>query len=137
MTKNPVEAYVWYNIANAQGDTEAGRRIAALNETLSDVEINSAKTRIKGFQPVKIDNAANGIFEDTPWRTADATDSRTQVADVQSLLNDLGYSVGVADGQIGTRTRNAIIAFEKANGLPETGRINANLVNQLQLATGV
>ena len=137
VTKNPVEAYVWYNIASAQGDTEAGRRIVALSETLSDVEISSAKTRVAGFKPVKIDDAANGIFKDTPWRADKPSNNNSQVANVQGLLNDLGYSVGEADGQIGARTRSAIIAFEKANGLPETGRINANLVNQLQLATGV
>jgi len=56
---------------------------------------------------------------------------------VQTLLNELGYSVGTADGQVGARTRTAIIAFEKANGLPETGRINTALVDQLELAAGV
>ena len=134
--QNPVEAYVWYNIASAQGDTEAGRRIATLDETLSDVEISSAKTRIAGFEPVNINKAANGIFEDTPWRTADAEKGETKVADVQTLLNGLGYSVGEVDGEINVRTRNAIIAFERTIGLPETGRINAALVNRLELATG-
>lgn len=137
VTKNPVEAYVWYNIASSQGDTEAGRRIAALNETLSDVEINSAQKRVAGFKPVKIDEKANGVFEDTPWRAAKTKTENTQIADVQALLNNLGYSVGDADGNIGTKTRSAIIAFEKANGLPETGRVNASLVNQLELAAGV
>ncbi|MEP6342026.1 MAG: peptidoglycan-binding protein [Maricaulaceae bacterium] len=137
VTKNLVEAYVWYNIASAQGDTEANRRVAALNQTLSDVEINSAQTRVAGFKPVEIDEKANGVFEDMPWRAADAKTGNTQIADVQALLNNLGYSVGEADGTIGTKTRSAIIAFEKANGLPETGRVNASLVNQLELAAGV
>ena len=136
VTQNAVEAYVWYNIASAQGDTEAGRRLATLNETLSDVEISSAKTRVEGFEPIKLDKDANGIFESPPGRPAKTANSQTQVADVQNFLNNLGYSVGEADGKVGARTRNAIIAFEKANGLPATGRINASLVDQLELATG-
>ena len=138
VVKNTVEAYVWYGVAAAQGDTEATRRITALDETLSLVEIESAKARISGFKPVKIDKTANGIFEDQPWQApSQNSDGSTQIAQVQSLLNNLGYSVGTADGQVGSRTRTAIIAFERANGLPETGRINSALVEQLELASGV
>jgi len=72
VTKNLVEAYVWYGIAAEQGDTEAGRRISALNETLSTVEIDSAKKRIDGFKPVKLNKTANGIFKDQPWQSKTA-----------------------------------------------------------------
>ncbi len=138
VTQNPVEAYVWYGIAAKQGDTEASRRLKILNETLSKVEIDSAKKRIDGFKSVKINQVANGVFKDLPWQPKQpSTDSSTQVAQAQTLLNSLGYSVGAADGQIGAQTRTAIIAFEKANGLPETGRVNTALVDQLSLAAGV
>lgn len=138
VTKNPVEAYVWYGIAANQGDTEAGRRITALNETLSAVETQNAKNRIDGFKPVKLDQVANGIFENLPWQKRDdLAVASDQVVKAQSLLNTLGFSAGSTDGEFGAQTRNAIIAFERANGLPETGRINASLVNQLELAAGV
>ena len=137
VTKNPVTAHVWYGIAASQGDTEAEKRIAVLNSTLSDVEIESAKERIAGFKPAKIDKVANGIFENPSWKKqTKKSDKRPQVVKVQALLNDLGYTAGTADGQIGAKTRSAIIAFEKANGMPETGRVNSALVKQLQLAAG-
>jgi len=79
----------------------------------------------------------NGIFENLPWQPKNtAPQTGNQIVQAQSLLNSLGYSVGTADGQIGAQTRNAVIAFEKANGLPETGRINTALVDQLSLAAG-
>ena len=135
--KNEVEAYVWYGIASKQGDSEAAKRIAVLDDTLSEVEVDSAKSRITGFKPVKINKTANGIFKNAAWQSSGEGDNNApQIAQVQSLLNELGYSSGSADGQVGAKTRNAIIAFEKANGFPETGRINSALVQQLELAAG-
>jgi membrane-bound lytic murein transglycosylase B len=47
---------------------------------------------------------------------------RTGIRELQRLLNRLGYSAGSADGRIGTRTRNAIRAFERAQGMQVRGR---------------
>ena len=134
--KNEVEAYVWYGIASKQGDSEAAKRIAVLDDTLSEVEVDSAKSRITGFKPVKINKTANGIFKNAAWQSSREGNNAPQIVQVQSLLNELGYSSGSADGQVGAKTRNAIIAFEKDNGFPETGRINSALVKQLELAVG-
>ncbi len=47
---------------------------------------------------------------------------RSGVRELQRLLNRLGYSAGRADGEIGTRTRGAIRAFERARGMEVRGR---------------
>ncbi|HYD86693.1 MAG TPA: lytic murein transglycosylase [Vitreimonas sp.] len=47
---------------------------------------------------------------------------RRGVRELQRTLNRLGYSAGTADGVIGTRTRNAIRAFERARGMEVRGR---------------
>lgn len=39
----------------------------------------------------------------------------------QSLLNKIGYPVGAVDGIYGTRTRQAVIAFQRNNGLEADG----------------
>jgi len=52
------------------------------------------------------------------------------------MLGELGYDIGGADGAVGPKTRAAIISFERANSLPETGRVNTVLVDKLELATG-
>jgi hypothetical protein len=45
---------------------------------------------------------------------------------MQTRLQDLGYSVGrqVADGKFGPNTTQGVKDFQKANGLPETGKVD-------------
>jgi membrane-bound lytic murein transglycosylase B len=47
---------------------------------------------------------------------------RTGIRELQRLLNRLGHDAGPADGEIGTRTRNAIRAFERSHGMEVRGR---------------
>lgn len=49
----------------------------------------------------------------------------------QKALNKLGYNVGLADGYMGNNTAKAIIQFQKAEGLPETGQVDALLLTRL------
>ena len=51
------------------------------------------------------------------------------------LLNKLGYDVGVPDGLMGARTRDAIKSFERKNGLEETGKVTIPLVTKLERLT--
>lgn len=54
------------------------------------------------------------------------------IASVQQLLRDKGYpEVGKVDNVFGTRTRNAILAFQADNNLPLTGVITDELLAQL------
>lgn len=54
------------------------------------------------------------------------------VAKVQTALNDLGYSVGDVDGQLGEMTQNAIRAFQEANGLEITGIVDQATLDSMQ-----
>ena len=47
--------------------------------------------------------------------------SKAKLKILQSALNDLGYDCGVVDGIWGTKTANALKAFQKANGLTADG----------------
>lgn len=47
---------------------------------------------------------------------------------VQDWLNAQGYDAGPADGMMGSRTRNAIRAWEADHGQPETGEVAGWLV---------
>lgn len=53
------------------------------------------------------------------------------VAEVQQALAELDLYAGAVDGQAGPATRRAIEAFQAANGMPVTGRIDAGLVARL------
>lgn len=59
--------------------------------------------------------------------------SASLVAAVQRRLGQLGYYHGVVDGVIGPRTRGAIAAFERRNGLVVDGRISRPLLDTLRL----
>jgi peptidoglycan hydrolase-like protein with peptidoglycan-binding domain len=47
---------------------------------------------------------------------------RRGIRELQRLLNRQGYNAGTADGVIGSRTRDAIRAFERAQGMEVRGR---------------
>ena len=49
------------------------------------------------------------------------------VANVQDLLNRLGYDAGPVDGIMGSRTRSAIAAYQQAEGLAVTGEPSPGL----------
>ena len=135
------EAYVWYAIAGAQGDKMATQRSEAVARELSEDDLAKAKSRVKAFAPKPVNNTANGVFKNLPWvaqKEALANPNRASgVKGAQQMLASLGYPVGTPDGSLGPNTRNAIISFERANGLPETGRVNAALIERLQMAVGV
>jgi len=48
------------------------------------------------------------------------------------LLNKLGYDAGTPDGHMDARTREAILSFERNNGLRETGKVTIQLVTVLE-----
>ena len=48
---------------------------------------------------------------------------RRQAMQDQQALNDLGFDAGPVDGIPGRRTANAVRAFQRANGFPETGTL--------------
>lgn len=58
--------------------------------------------------------------------------TQSPVATVQEMLNNLGYDSGPNDGLMGPKTRNAIREFQTDAGLPVTGRIDSELLAQLQ-----
>lgn len=53
------------------------------------------------------------------------------IKETQQMLLSSGYNPGPADGLMGKRTRAAIKAFQKANNIPITGKVSADLHRQL------
>ena len=134
VSRDPVAAYAWYAIAANNGDQQAKTRVAQMQTELSSEQLADAESRLAAFALIPLDPEANGIFEDLPWAppTRVAALDRDRVAEVQSLLNQLGFDSGTPDGQAGPRTREAIAAYERARALPETGTPSAALLKALQ-----
>ncbi len=60
--------------------------------------------------------------------------STDQIFEIQHLLSDRGFTTGDPDGIPGSRTREAIRAFQKTAGLPADGFVSATLLEQLRQA---
>ena len=57
----------------------------------------------------------------------------TAVATIlQNRLNALGFETGGSDGRFGARTYEAILAYQKKNGLPLDGVPSVKLLQSLQ-----
>ena len=54
------------------------------------------------------------------------------VKEMQGLLNDKGYNVGVPDGVAGAKTRSAVSSFQEAGGLPVSGILTSETVQALR-----
>ena len=63
--------------------------------------------------------------------TCQRGDSGEAVRKVQKRLIALGYLSGYADGDFGSMTKDAVIAFQKRNGLSATGAVNSNTLAKL------
>jgi hypothetical protein len=61
---------------------------------------------------------------------------RSGVRELQRLLNRLGHDAGRADGVIGSRTRDAIRAFERAQDMEVRGRATDVVLERARAAAG-
>lgn len=58
-------------------------------------------------------------------------DKGVYVAVLQDALNTLGHNAGVIDGIFGSKTMDAVIRFQKANGLSADGIVSCNTWEKL------
>jgi peptidoglycan hydrolase-like protein with peptidoglycan-binding domain len=64
----------------------------------------------------------------TPAQMAQVPLRTHHVAAAQAALQRLGYDPGPADGLVGPRTQEAVKAFQRDRGLPETGELTHELI---------
>ena len=79
---------------------------------------------------------ANGVSApgggwDGPGDTLGEADRQALVTKIQTLLAEQGYDPGPADGVAGPKTVDAVRAYQRKLGQPETGQIDNTLVAAL------
>ncbi|PZQ17293.1 MAG: lytic murein transglycosylase [Ancylobacter novellus] len=77
--------------------------------------------RIRGGGPIR-----------TPWPNHDKPLDEPGRMELQALLARRGFDVGEPDGKIGPATRNAIIAYQRANGLLPDGYASVSLLRRMK-----
>lgn len=58
-----------------------------------------------------------------------------EVVEIQNTLKQKGYYTGATDGIYGTATRNAVIAFQKDNGLTADGVVGSKTLSALGISS--
>ena len=64
------------------------------------------------------------------------TPSSELVLQIQQQLANLGFYDGTVDGQMGTKTANAIRFYQDKNGMPATGQPSTDLLSALRVTNG-
>ena len=62
--------------------------------------------------------------------------SRVQIREAEQRLSDLGYWTGRVDGIFDRASQSALIAFQKWEGRPITGRLTVDELEAVRIGTG-
>ncbi len=126
--QSAADAYTWFLIASAGGDVDAGGRASRIRQSLNPAARAEAEQIAQTFTPRTTDPAAQGQYPNLPWNSG----PEFLTARAQTLLGNLGYDAGPADGVLGERTRRAIVRYQRDTGLEPGSNLTASLVARLE-----
>jgi localization factor PodJL len=124
VSKNPAEAYKWFVIAGRAGDATARSRATALRAQLTAEAQQTADRSAQAFRP----QAQSTASLSSPAPAADAN-----LGLAQGVLSQLGYYQGPRDGVASPALRMAIAAYQRDQGLPASGGVDAETLNRLSV----
>ncbi len=136
MKQNLEEAYKWFALVADAGDKDAAAKRDEIANALRPEQLERARAAAKLWKARPIDAAVNTVDIPASWQDADpaataSIDMKKAVQNIQRILNKNGYAAGGADGVMGEKTKNAIMAFQSDNELPPTGEVDEKLVKAL------
>jgi hypothetical protein len=105
----------------------------AAGDTATDATAGSGTT--PRAVPVSLNPAPVAAVQPAPSAKAAAPAANASItARAQTRLQELGYSVGKADGVLGPRTRAALLKYQRSKGLTESGQLDPATLQALGLA---
>lgn len=129
--QNFEQSYKWFSLAARSGDADAAQARDDMAKSLTAEQVSKVSAEVTAWTPEALDLAANfaplGTWSPT-FNPGDAITTRDVVSKVQVALGKLGFDVGSPDGVAGPKTAEAIKAFERGTGMPESGAINPRLL---------
>lgn len=124
-------SYKWFSLAAERGDDGAAKARDDVARSLGSDAVTRLKAEVSKWHPITIDMEANFAPIGT-WTQAfnpgQPIADKKVIEQVQTALQRLGYDVGIPDGMMGPRTREAISDFERATGMNESGMVNPRLL---------
>ena len=139
VTADLAESYKWFAIAATQGDTDASARRDEVAKALQPDQLAKARATVSAWHVKAPIAEANGVVApsggwDGPGQMIGAADREELVRKIQTLLADQGFDPGPADGVAGQKTVEAVRAYQRKVGAPETGQIDNRLIASLEHA---
>jgi localization factor PodJL len=115
---------------------DAAAKRDEIANALRPEQLEHARATAKLWKAKPIDEAVNSVDIPESWQEGEpaitaSVDMKKAVQNIQRILNKNGYDAGGADGVMGQKTKNAIIAFQGDNELPPTGEVDEKLVEAL------
>lgn len=121
------EALYWFELATRQGDSAAALEVRNLTGRLPPETVREVMEAADVWSALPSIALANGRFGAQRWNTGNPL----QVQAVQTALSRLGYLSSQPDGVLGPQTANAIRAYQRSEGLAETGTVTPELIDRL------
>jgi peptidoglycan hydrolase-like protein with peptidoglycan-binding domain len=97
------------------------------DSTMQHSTSGSSSVKLMSHDSTKASASARSTVRKPAW-------TKDQIKQAQEGLAKGGYYKGQPSGVYDRRTRNAIRAYQKANKLPVTGRLNNDLLTKLETA---
>ncbi len=135
MKQDLEESYKWFALVAKTGDKDAADKRDEIAKTLRPEQLEKARATTELWTAKPLDPSVNTVelpdgWQDAPTTTA-SVDMTKAVQNIQLILNKNGYSAGTADGVIGGKTKEAIMAFQADHDMAQTGEVDEKLVNAL------
>ncbi|TIQ47420.1 MAG: peptidoglycan-binding protein [Mesorhizobium sp.] len=136
MKQNLEESYKWFALVAKTGDKDAAAKRDEIANALRPEQLERARAATELWKAKPLNATANSAdvpesWQDSTPQTTASIDMTKAVKNIQLILNKNGYDAGGADGVMGDKTKNAIMAFQTDNKMKPTGEIDAPLVKAL------
>ncbi|MCE7029382.1 peptidoglycan-binding protein [Jiella avicenniae] len=131
------KSYKWFSIVAANGDSDAAAKRDEIKKGLTPAQLETVDGQIADFEPSERNEGANTVDIPQEWMgrpestVTSSIDMTRAIRNIQAILIKIGYDPGTPDGVIGTKTTEAIKAFQKDAGIAVTGKVDETLIRKL------
>ncbi len=129
------DSYKWFALTAKTGDKDAASKRDEIANVMRPEQLKKARATTDLWRAKPVVAAANVVDIPQEWTTDGGqtanVDMKKAIRNIQAILNQNGYDAGVPDGSMGAKTKKAIAAYQKANGMPSTGEVDEVLVKSL------
>ncbi len=136
--QNLEDSYKWFALAAKTGDKDAASKRDEIANVMRPEQLQKARATTDLWKAKPLNAETNSVEVPESWNADTAATASTSSADmvkavrnIQIILNQNGYDAGAPDGKMGGKTKTAIAAYQKANGMPATGEVDDTLVKSL------